>query len=170
MQPQIGVLAETAPHYSAAARIGTRAEGAARCDGGAACFLFSRDPQTLRQTLACRVLKMPYPPPIPLPVPSALAPLPPDALCYGLDSLGLMSPEEEQSNQQLYHCVSACPPRNLGTPNNPGPSLAFDALALSAYLPVILLLSMTSLPMTTQEVSGLRPMWAARGGGPVVPL
>lgn len=55
---------------------------------------------------------MPYPPPIPLPVPTALAPLPPELTCYGLDSLSLMSPEEEQSNQQLYHCVSwPCPAR-----------------------------------------------------------
>ena len=53
----------------------------------------------------CRVLKMPYPPPIPLPVPSALAPLPGACVSLDLEALGLMTAEEQQSNQQLYHCV-----------------------------------------------------------------
>ncbi len=48
---------------------------------------------------------MPYPPPIPLPVPSALAPLPEACVGLTLDSLGLMTAEEQQSNQQLHHCV-----------------------------------------------------------------
>jgi hypothetical protein len=50
---------------------------------------------------------MPYPPPIPLPVPAAISAVPPEIVGLGLDSLGLMSPEEQQSNQQLYHSVSS---------------------------------------------------------------
>ena len=52
---------------------------------------------------------MPYPPPIPLPVPSALAPLPEVCVGLTLDSLGLMTAEEQQSNQQLHHCVRSTP-------------------------------------------------------------
>lgn len=48
---------------------------------------------------------MPYPPPIPLPVPASISPMPEDIVGLDLDSLGLMSPEEQQSNQQLYHSV-----------------------------------------------------------------
>lgn len=48
---------------------------------------------------------MPYPPPIPLPVPAAINSVPPEIVNLELDSVGLMSPEEQQSNQQLYHSV-----------------------------------------------------------------
>ena len=54
----------------------------------------------------CRVQKMPYPPPIPLPVPAAVPPQPPDVAGVTLDALELMSEEEAQSNEQLYHSVS----------------------------------------------------------------
>ncbi len=53
-----------------------------------------------------RMQNMPYPPPIPLPVPAAISAVPPEIVGLELDSLGLMSPEEQQSNAQLYHCVS----------------------------------------------------------------
>jgi hypothetical protein len=54
----------------------------------------------------CRVQKMPYPPPIPLPVPAAVPPQPPDVAGMTLDALELMSEEEAESNEQLYHSVS----------------------------------------------------------------
>jgi hypothetical protein len=49
---------------------------------------------------------MPYPPPIPLPVPAAVPPQPLDVPSMTLDALELMSEEEAQSNEQLYHSVS----------------------------------------------------------------
>ena len=48
---------------------------------------------------------MPYPPPIPLPVPTAAPPRPPGVAGTSLDNLGLMSDEEADSNEQLYHSV-----------------------------------------------------------------
>ena len=56
---------------------------------------------------------MPYPPPIPLPVPAAISSVPPQIVNLGLDSVGLMSPEEQQSNQQLYHSVGTLHPVHL---------------------------------------------------------
>ena len=53
----------------------------------------------------CRVQKMPYPPPIPLPVPTAVQPRPDGIPGLTLDALELMSDEEAQSNEQLYHSV-----------------------------------------------------------------
>jgi hypothetical protein len=50
---------------------------------------------------------MPYPPPLPLPVPTSISPMQWEIVGLDLDSLGLMTPEEEQSNQQLYHTVRA---------------------------------------------------------------
>lgn len=50
---------------------------------------------------------MPYPPPIPLPVPTAVPPKPPAVMGTALDTLDLMSDEEAQSNEQLYHSVRA---------------------------------------------------------------
>lgn len=52
-----------------------------------------------------RVQKMPYPPPIPLPVPTAVQPRPDGIAGLTLDALELMSDEEAQSNEQLYHSV-----------------------------------------------------------------
>ncbi len=60
---------------------------------------------------------MPYPPPIPLPVPAAISPVPPEIVNLELDSVGLMSPEEQQSNQQLYHSVRALYPLKSTTSN-----------------------------------------------------
>ena len=51
---------------------------------------------------------MPYPPPIPLPVPTAVPPRPPGVAGTSLDNLGLMSDEEAESNEQLYHSVWLC--------------------------------------------------------------
>ena len=48
---------------------------------------------------------MPYPPPIPLPVPTAVQPQPDGIAGLTLDALELMSDEEAQSNEQLYHSV-----------------------------------------------------------------
>ena len=56
-----------------------------------------------------RVQKMPYPPPIPLPVPTAVPPRPTGVAGASLDNLGLMSDEEAESNEQLYHSVWLCP-------------------------------------------------------------
>ena len=55
--------------------------------------------------VSCRCMSMPYQPPWPLPVPSSLTPVP-DSI-HGLDlaSLGLMSSQEEISNDQLQHNV-----------------------------------------------------------------
>ena len=55
-----------------------------------------------------RVQKMPYPPPIPLPVPTAVPARPPGVAGTDLDNLGLMSDEEADSNEQLYHSVGLC--------------------------------------------------------------
>ncbi|CAL8468600.1 g8140 [Coccomyxa elongata] len=63
-------------------------------------------PFTTFASFWARMSKMPYPPPIPLPVPAAISPVPPDIVNLELDSVGLMSPEEQQSNQQLYHSWS----------------------------------------------------------------
>ena len=52
---------------------------------------------------------MPYPPPIPLPVPTAVPPKPAGVEGTTLDNLGLMSDEEAESNEQLYHSVRPCP-------------------------------------------------------------
>ena len=52
-----------------------------------------------------RVQKMPYPPPIPLPVPTTVQPRPDGIPGLTLDALELMSDEEAQSNEQLYHSV-----------------------------------------------------------------
>ena len=53
---------------------------------------------------ACRVTSMDFPPHVPLPVPEGLPPLP-EVPNLGRKGLGLMTLEEEESNQQLYHAV-----------------------------------------------------------------
>ena len=52
-----------------------------------------------------RVMSMPYPPPALLPIPSGFAPLPTAIPSLQLQDLELMTPEEEESNQQLLHTV-----------------------------------------------------------------
>lgn len=54
--------------------------------------------------LSFRVMSMPYPPPSLLPIPTGLAQAKPLDSC-ALDELELMTVEEEQSNQQLFHSV-----------------------------------------------------------------
>ena len=54
---------------------------------------------------ACRMSSMEYPPPVPLPVPPNMPPVSDDIGSLGLKGLGLMTPEEEESNQQLYYAV-----------------------------------------------------------------
>ena len=72
----------------------------------AACWAISGRQDLLRGLLnLCRVQKMPYPPPIPLPVPTAVQPRPDGIPGLTLDALELMSDEEAQSNEQLYHSV-----------------------------------------------------------------
>lgn len=65
-----------------------------------------------------RVKAMPYPAPLPLPlpVPPAMPPVPPEVEGLDLASTGLISIEEEMSNQQLNFTVrspSAYPPRRI---------------------------------------------------------
>ena len=47
---------------------------------------------------------MEFPPHVPLPVPERLPPLP-EVPNLGRKGLGLMTAEEQESNQQLYHAV-----------------------------------------------------------------
>ena len=49
---------------------------------------------------------MPYQPPVPLLVPTSMPPVPPEVVGLDLKNLGLMTPEEELSNQQLEFSVS----------------------------------------------------------------
>ena len=83
-----------------------------------------------------RVQKMPYPPPIPLPVPTAVPPRPPGVGGTSLDNLGLMSDEEAESNEQLYHSVWLCTPSQpwLAAPaaHIPIPGLASSCLQAPA--------------------------------------
>ena len=55
--------------------------------------------------LACRVMSMPYPPPSLLPIPTGIGHCPKPLASLELDALQLMTPEEESSNQQLFHTV-----------------------------------------------------------------
>lgn len=50
---------------------------------------------------------MPYPPALPLPVPAAMPALPASVEGLDLPSIGLISREEELSNQQLSFTVRA---------------------------------------------------------------
>ena len=50
-------------------------------------------------------MNMTYQPPIPLLVPASMPAVPPDVVGLDLPNLGLMTPEEELSNQQLDHSV-----------------------------------------------------------------
>ena len=52
---------------------------------------------------------MTYQPPVPLLVPSSMPAVPPDVVGLDLPNLGLMTPEEELSNQQLDHSVGRWP-------------------------------------------------------------
>lgn len=52
-----------------------------------------------------RVMSMPYPPPSLLPIPTGLVHLPQPIAGLELHDLQLMTAEEEQSNQQLFHSV-----------------------------------------------------------------
>ncbi|CAK0781020.1 hypothetical protein CVIRNUC_005258 [Coccomyxa viridis] len=93
---------------------------AAMCSLGVHCQSFNGDvlyepwevlaesarPFTSFATFWSRVQKMPYPPPIPLPVPTAVQPRPDGIPGLTLDALELMSDEEAQSNEQLYHSWS----------------------------------------------------------------
>lgn len=54
---------------------------------------------------------MPFPPPAPLPPPLMMPPVPEEVVSVELANLGLMTPEEEQSNQQLHFTVRR--PRSL---------------------------------------------------------
>ena len=64
-----------------------------RCDGGG---------------VARRAMSLPFPPPEPLPPPRAMRAVPEEVVSVELANLGLMTPEEEQSNQQLLFTVPAC--------------------------------------------------------------
>ena len=52
-----------------------------------------------------RVMSMPYPPPSLLPIPTGIGHCPKPLTSLELDALQLMSPQEESSNQQLFHTV-----------------------------------------------------------------
>ena len=54
---------------------------------------------------ACRAMSLPFPPPEPLPPPRAMRAVPEEVVSVELANLGLMTPEEEQSNQQLLFTV-----------------------------------------------------------------
>ena len=89
----------------------------------------------------CRVQKMPYPPPIPLPVPTAVQPRPVGTPGLTLDALELMSDEEAQSNEQLYHSVwllrlSRLPPFQMDQPlySSLGPSSSVWLIAVTRLL------------------------------------
>ena len=56
---------------------------------------------------ACRAMNMTYQPPVPLLVPASMPAVPPDVVGLDLPNLGLMTPEEELSNQQLDHSVGS---------------------------------------------------------------
>lgn len=53
-------------------------------------------------------MSLPFPPPEPLPPPRAMRAVPEEVVSVELANLGLMTPEEEQSNQQLLFTVPAC--------------------------------------------------------------
>eukprot|EP00891_Asterochloris_glomerata_P002034 jgi/Astpho2/2034/Aster-00531 len=53
-----------------------------------------------------KAMNMTYQPPIPLLVPASMPAVPPDVVGLDLPNLGLMTPEEELSNQQLDHSWS----------------------------------------------------------------
>ena len=48
---------------------------------------------------------MPYLPSPPLPVPDSMPPVSEEVVSVGLENLGIVTEEEEQSNQQLYYKV-----------------------------------------------------------------
>lgn len=50
-----------------------------------------------------RVVSLPVPPAVPLPIPAAIPPVPPDIVSLELKDIGIMTAEEELSNQQLEH-------------------------------------------------------------------
>ena len=54
---------------------------------------------------------MTYQPPVPLLVPGSMPAVAPDVVGLDLPNLGLMTPEEELSNQQLDHSVGRWPLR-----------------------------------------------------------
>ena len=56
---------------------------------------------------ACRAMSLPFPPPEALPPPRAMRAVPEEVVSVELANLGLMTPEEEQSNQQLLFTVPA---------------------------------------------------------------
>ena len=60
---------------------------------------------------ACRAMNMTYQPPVPLLVPASMPAVAPDVVGLDLPNLGLMTPEEELSNQQLDHSVGRWPRR-----------------------------------------------------------
>ena len=62
----------------------------------------------LTNVMSYRCMSMPYQPPWPLPVPSSLTPTPDSIRGLDLAGLGLMSSQEEISNDQLQHNVSFC--------------------------------------------------------------
>ena len=57
-----------------------------------------------------RAMSLPFPPPEPLPPPLAMRTVPDEVVSVELANLGLMTPEEEQSNQQLLYTVRTCMP------------------------------------------------------------
>ena len=54
---------------------------------------------------------MTYQPPVPLLVPASMPAVPSEVVGLDLPNLGLMTPEEELSNQQLDHSVGRLPRR-----------------------------------------------------------
>ena len=52
-----------------------------------------------------RAMSMPYLPSPPLPVPDSMPPVSEAVVSVGLENLGIVTEEEEQSNQQLYYKV-----------------------------------------------------------------
>ena len=64
---------------------------------------------TQRCPALCRARSLPFPPPAPLPPPRAMPTVPEEVVSVELANLGLMTPEEEQSNQQLLYVVRLAP-------------------------------------------------------------
>ena len=93
--------------------LGQQATGFPSCslDTCVPCMKGCRIQVTLTRPAACRAMNMTYQPPVPLLVPASMPAVPPDVVGLDLPNLGLMTPEEELSNQQLDHSVGRWPRR-----------------------------------------------------------
>lgn len=113
---------------------------------------------------------MPFPPPAPLPPPLMMPPVPEEVVSVELANLGLMTPEEEQSNQQLHFTVRR--PRSLpvlpGTPGSgavPKRGQLARSWSLDAPMPWLHPLQcITCLVLRDDELQSWRNLTCALGG------